>query len=260
MSLRALPEFLRGIACGLRERALRRQASRLRRPVGERLYNHHWSPRRERRRALLLLGALGGLSLLTMVLLSPSPQAGERPHEEAAHEAEAPAAPGYPMPNRGGDPLTPDPDAPAHEWTSIVLHHSATTRGSATSFDAYHRQQRGWRSLGYHFVIGNGTDMPDGEVEAGPRWRRQEAGAHANSNAYNTHGIGICLVGNFELAPPSETQLQAVVALCRELCARHGIPPARIFGHGEIRAGGSTVCPGKFFPLKRVRNEVSIQN
>ena len=146
-----------------------------------------------------------------------------------------------------------EPGVTPREWTFIVLHHSATAGGNAESFGAYHRYHNGWRSLGYHFVIGNGQDMGDGVVEAGPRWKRQEAGAHANSNAYNQYGIGICLVGNFEFERPTEAQLAAVKALARALAKRFHIAPERIVGHGEIRQGGGTACPGRLFPLLEVR-------
>ncbi|MFQ5589758.1 MAG: peptidoglycan-binding protein, partial [Phycisphaerae bacterium] len=52
-------------------------------------------------------------------------------------------------------------------WTTIVIHHSATETGGASLFDRFHRK-RGWDGLGYHFVIGNGTDTPDGLIEVGP--------------------------------------------------------------------------------------------
>lgn len=146
-----------------------------------------------------------------------------------------------------------DSDVSARDWTSIVLHHSATDTGSATSFDAYHRLQKGWQSLGYHFVIGNGTGTPDGAIETGPRWRRQEAGAHANSAEFNRHGIGICLVGNFEHQPPTPAQLETTRRLVRFLAQQFHIPPERILGHCDIREGGGTACPGRCFPVDEVR-------
>jgi len=148
---------------------------------------------------------------------------------------------------------TTDSGAAPRAWTSVVFHHSATAGGSAQSFDAYHRTHNGWRSLGYHFVIGNGLEMSDGAVEAGPRWKRQEAGAHANSNEYNAHGIGICLVGNFDLVPPSDAQLASAKALVALLCRRYNIPASRVYGHGQIREGGGTACPGRMFPLGKIR-------
>jgi hypothetical protein len=146
-----------------------------------------------------------------------------------------------------------DPDVSARDWTSIVLHHSATEAGSAASFDTYHRQQKGWQSLGYHFVIGNGTGTPDGAIEAGPRWRKQEPGAHANSAEFNRQGIGICLVGNFEHQSPTAAQLEATRRLVRFLAQQFHIPAERILGHCDIREGGGTACPGRCFPMADMR-------
>ena len=67
-----------------------------------------------------------------------------------------------------------------------------------------HRRDNQWDELGYHFVIGNGTHTGDGQVEVGSRWGKQKHGAHCKTpdNYYNDHGIGICLVGNFENSNP----------------------------------------------------------
>jgi hypothetical protein len=84
------------------------------------------------------------------------------------------------------------PAAKAVAWQWIVIHHSATTTGGAAAFDKMHRA-KGWDELGYHFVIGNGTDTRDGQVEVGSRWPRQKWGAHAKTpdNRFNDFGIGI---------------------------------------------------------------------
>ena len=39
--------------------------------------------------------------------------------------------------------------------------------------DHWHRD-RGFDELGYHFVIGNGTNSGDGQIEVGPRWTKQK--------------------------------------------------------------------------------------
>ncbi|MFH0939959.1 MAG: peptidoglycan recognition family protein [Planctomycetota bacterium] len=149
--------------------------------------------------------------------------------------------------------LATDPTAPRRDWKYIVLHHSATTRGSAESFDVFHRHVKGWQSLGYHFVIGNGAEQGDGKIIAGPRWYSQEVGAHANSVEYNEHGIGICLVGNFNEHAPTSAQLAATRALVRRVCLEFKISASNILGHNQIRLGGSTACPGKFFPIEEFR-------
>jgi len=150
--------------------------------------------------------------------------------------------------------LALDPDAVPHEWRYIVIHHSGTAGGSAQSFDQNHRE-RGWRCLGYHFVVGNGNGQGDGVIVAGPRWYSQEAGAHANSNEYNVHGIGICLVGNMDEEPPTPAQWAATRALVAQLRCLYSISPENIVGHNQIRGGGSTACPGKLTPLAELRED-----
>lgn len=140
-------------------------------------------------------------------------------------------------------------------WTTIVIHHSATQRGSAKTFDQYHRQ-KGWDGLGYHFVIGNGTETRDGVIEIGPRWNLQKHGAHCKTpdNYYNEHGIGICLVGDFTRSGPTRKQLDSLDRLVRFLCQRCGIPAGRVVTHHSVNH--KTVCPGRNFAIARVRRTV----
>ena len=156
-------------------------------------------------------------------------------------------------------PATPQPGwLPAHKsdrWECIVIHHSASELGGAERFDEWHRQ-RGWDELGYHFVIGNGTDTTDGAVEIGPRWVEQKHGAHCKGDDgyYNQHGIGICLVGNFDEHPPSAAQMKSLARLVKFLRHEFAIPISRIYTHGGVT--GKTDCPGKFFDLDRLRDMV----
>jgi hypothetical protein len=137
-------------------------------------------------------------------------------------------------------------------WAYIVLHHSAGRRGSAAAIDRDHRS-RGWpNGLGYHFVIGNGTGSGNGEIEPGPRWRRQLDGAHCRAGGMNQRGIGICFVGDFEEDRPTAAQIGSAVALVRHLAARFAVPPERIIGHREA-PGAATLCPGTHCPLPTLR-------
>lgn len=136
-------------------------------------------------------------------------------------------------------------------WKYIVIHHSATQVGDAKSFHRSHSKK--WQNgLGYHFVIGNGTTTPDGKVQVGPRWTRQNKGidgAHAGNKRYNRFGIGICLVGDFNGGRPSPRQLVALRRLCKALMSRYRIPRSRIYQHQSVRRG-HTDCPGKNFPFR----------
>jgi hypothetical protein len=150
------------------------------------------------------------------------------------------------------------PSAPARPWKYIVIHHMASERGCADAIRRIHQSQ-GFDGLGYHFVIGNGTQTSDGLVEVGYRWKSQTHGAHArvhpgDDNHWNRFGIGICLIGDFTRAEPSDRQVDALVDLVQELMEAYRIPAKNIVPHRFIKP---TECPGPNFPwsefLARVR-------
>jgi N-acetyl-anhydromuramyl-L-alanine amidase AmpD len=111
--------------------------------------------------------------------------------------------------------------------------------------------------LGYHFVIGNGTETPDGAIEAGVRWHQQKHGAHCKTpgNYFNDHGIGICLVGDFTKSRPTKKQLRALDELVVFLSRSCSIPADRVTTHGHINH--KTKCPGKYFALEPVRRHLA---
>ena len=136
------------------------------------------------------------------------------------------------------------------EWKFLVLHHTATEAGSVESIDAAHTLRKDgdgnpWRGIGYHFLIGNGHGMKDGEIAATFRWKEQADGAHAGNAQYNTQGIGICLVGNFEDAPPTPSQLKSLRDLMTSLRTQYRIEATGIVRHTDVK---QTSCPGQHFP------------
>ena len=140
------------------------------------------------------------------------------------------------------------------KWIYVVMHHSATESGSVESIHTSHRQRKDslgnpWLGIGYHFVIGNGSGMLDGEVESTFRWKQQVHGAHSGSLVHNASGIGICLIGNFQQHPPTGKQLKAVTQLVSQLSQRYNIPARLVIGHKTVKP---TACPGRFFPLQDV--------
>ncbi len=143
---------------------------------------------------------------------------------------------------------------PSHlekQWTAIVIHHSGTTNGNAAIFDEWHRQGNHWEGVGYDFVIGNGTDSADGQVEVTYRWRKQQTGAHCKTpdNWANKSAVGICLVGNFNETLPTARQMQSLLELTRFLQNRYGIPKSHIYGHKNTPGARVTDCPGRNFPM-----------
>ena len=139
------------------------------------------------------------------------------------------------------------------DWKYVVLHHSATPSGSAAAFHKAHLA-RDWDGLAYHFVIGNGRGTADGAIEVGFRWTQQREGAHAGSDFWNDHGIGICLVGDFSKTKPTAAQMHALRRLCDFLSAHCGIPPQNLRRHGDVR---DTECPGRHFPRTFVLGSAS---
>jgi len=141
-----------------------------------------------------------------------------------------------------------------HNWRMIVVHHSASDKGGAKIFHEWH-QGRGWDELGYHFVIGNGTDTQDGYVEVGSRWLKQKRGAHTKSpdDSFNEYGIGICVVGNFENCKPTLVQMNSLRCLLAFLMARYNMNVDQLYCHREVK-GNDTLCPGKNFPMAELQD------
>lgn len=133
-------------------------------------------------------------------------------------------------------------------WKYVVTHHSGIENGNGRTYDREHRRRGYENGLAYHFVIGNGRDSGEGEIEIGPRWLRQIHGGHVRNESFNEHGIGICLVGNFEKRLVSSKQLASFTALVDWLrtSAPLGIKPAFTVHRWVDR--NHTVCPGKYFP------------
>lgn len=137
---------------------------------------------------------------------------------------------------------------PTKRWTHIVIHHTATELGNARTIDRMHHNRGFWNGLGYHFLIDNGSEGKiDGQIESGPRWVKQEVGAHANAGGMNEHGIGISLVGNFSEGRPSPKQMESLLFLVKTLKTYYRIPNENIIAHRDV-PGKNTECPGTQFP------------
>ncbi len=145
----------------------------------------------------------------------------------------------------------------SNRWKYVVIHHSANNRDTPEKIRDWHVRGRGWDELGYHFVIGNGVAYGDGQIYVGNRWKKQMHGAHCKTpgNEYNDHGIGICLIGDFQSSRPTQRQLASLAKLISYLTRKTGIPESRIKTHGGITH--KTACPGRNFSLAPVLKQVS---
>ena len=120
----------------------------------------------------------------------------------------------------------------------IVVHCSATQEGkdfTAADIDRWHRQ-RGWRCIGYHYVI-----ELDGSIHKG----RDESVIGAHCSGQNTYSIGVCYVGGIDKSGKAKDtrttdQKAALLKLLKELRAKY--PKAIIQGHRDF-PGVAKACP-----------------
>lgn len=156
-----------------------------------------------------------------------------------------------------------------HAWTYLVIHHSAAPDGTALDLPALRHQHmvvNGWADLGYHFVV----ERVGGDYASLVGRPMTQDGAHTKELHMNSQGLGICLVGNFDQAPPPPAQWAEALKLCRALMGQYGIPADRVLGHWEVgkAAGfdrskkGSTgvpqfkSCPGWQFTMDQFRADL----
>lgn len=143
----------------------------------------------------------------------------------------------------------------SYKWRYIIVHHTATDAGTSLTINKMH-QQRGWKGIGYHFIIDNGTvGKEDGQIEVAPRWIKQQDGAHCRAAHMNSKGIGVALIGNFSKENVSNKQMEALAYLVNLLSKKYNIPKENIIGHGQVK-GAATECPGKNFPWKEFYSKI----
>ncbi len=151
------------------------------------------------------------------------------------------------------------------QWRAIVIYDSGSPAGDVAALERRHLDA-GLSGLGYHFVIGNGQGMEDGQVAVGFRWERQLAGAHANAAMHapwplraheaplssvdlNRRAIAVCLVGNGERRAFTDRQAHELLSLVRALQAELGIGSQAVFFHRELTPGASgSGVSGQFQP------------
>jgi len=151
--------------------------------------------------------------------------------------------------------------------TNIIIHCSDSLFGDAKLIDSWHKE-RGWKSIGYHFVILNGyrtknnyNVKDDGLIEKGrflndDEWlQNNEIGSHCLG--LNDTTIGICLIGIDQF---TMSQWKALVNLCIDRIKKAKIQPEHIIGHYETISGkqqGKT-CPN--FDVNFLRHCVKCEN
>ena len=165
-----------------------------------------------------------------------------------------PSPPAYEIVRReswGAESLKDNHD-PMARITKLTVHHTAEIAGMDQRVDAdlvkgiqnFHRNERGWADIGYHWIIGR-----DGKVYEGRALNVQ--GAHAGGGN-NVENLGISVIGDFSTAMPPTAAVRTLTLFLRAQQKRYGIPMEQVFGHREFKA---TACPGDalFAWLERFR-------
>ena len=140
---------------------------------------------------------------------------------------------------------------------NIIVHCSDSLWGCSREIRSWHLA-KGWKDIGYHFVILNGLPTfrhsknlhpflaLDGAIECGRYLDDDtfisdlEIGSHALG--YNEKSIGVCLIGIKSFTP---NQLLSLQKLCKGLILAYSLPTSAVIGHYETQSGkeqGKT-CP-----------------
>ncbi len=148
-----------------------------------------------------------------------------------------------------------------NRWKYIVVHHSAGNYGNIEFLQKVHRERQPndpVDTIPYHYIIGNGNGLADGEISSDSRKKYHIWGAHVSANNIdrNLRGIGICVIGNLEVNQITNKQYQSLVQLTKKLMNMYGIPVQNVTGHGSTE-GESTKCPGKNFPMQQYLNDIA---
>ena len=77
----------------------------------------------------------------------------------------------------------------------VIWHCSATPNGQPFTAADIHRwhKQRGWKGIGYHFVIGVRGELWSGRAI---RYNEFESGAHTSGK--NAESLGVCVIGGVD--------------------------------------------------------------
>jgi len=132
--------------------------------------------------------------------------------------------------------------------THVVIHHSLTADTSTVSWDAirrYHMEQLGWSDIGYHL----GIELVGTRYEVLMGRPLDANGAHCKEARMNIIGLGVCFIGNFDLAPPPPAMLHEGAKHLSAIMRTLSIPIDRAHVHPHTEFAPYKTCPGTQFPL-----------
>ncbi len=137
-----------------------------------------------------------------------------------------------------GPRRAPAPDA-------LILHYT----GMATPEAALRRLCDPVAEVSAHYFVWEDGRIAQLVPEARRAWHAGRS-AWAGETDMNSASIGIEIVNAGHeggLPPYPAAQIEALVALCADICARRAIPRRRVLAHSDI-APGRKIDPGELFP------------
>lgn len=133
--------------------------------------------------------------------------------------------------------------------TDISLHHSAGGRLETLESIANYHIQRWGRGMEYGFAIWKGNIYQINDLD--------RKGYHNGYN--NTQALGVVILGNYDVAAPSRSDLEAFKWLVGELKRNTLLPNLyRLVAHNEY-PGASTACPGRYMPVEQLRQQTKLE-
>lgn len=131
----------------------------------------------------------------------------------------------------------------------LILHCSATPEGREVTVEEINEwhKQRGFKSIGYHYVI-----YLDGSINKG----REEDEIGSHTVGQNTNSIGICYIGGCDSKMnPKDTrtdaQKETLIMLVKNLLDKYELTSEDVYGHYQF---APKACPS--FNVEDWRKEI----
>ncbi|NED96077.1 hypothetical protein G1H11_12235 [Phytoactinopolyspora alkaliphila] len=136
------------------------------------------------------------------------------------------------------------------------VHHTAGSNGYSQSdvpgiirsIYAYHVNGRGWKDIGYNFLVDR-----FGRIWEGRHGGVTRAVIGAHTSGYNSYAFGTSLLGSYGSTNPSDAALTAIARVIAWKFTVHGVDPTRVSYPSSLtpqpaiaghRDAGATACPG----------------
>jgi len=147
---------------------------------------------------------------------------------------------------------SPNFDHRAGDITMLLFHYT----GMASAEAARMRMCDPAAKVSAHYLIGGDGRVTRLVDEANRAWHAGKA-YWAGISDINSAAIGIEIQNpghEFGYQPFTDSQIESIITLAREILGRHDIPAGRVLGHSDV-APGRKQDPGELFPWARLAGQ-----